>query len=86
MPPYRKPSSMSYFPAAFTLISLQAIVHAWNIHVRGTAASSAPVPMPMLPDVGIYCYTPGCMMHAQLMRYCVTSFLVSVPSLHLYYF
>ena len=61
----------------------------WSINVRGTAASSAPVPMPMLPDVGICCNTPGCMIHTQLMLHCVTSFLVSVlfvPSLHLHYF
>ena len=62
-----------------------------SIHVRGTAVSSAPVPMPMLtlPDVGI-CYSNfSCMIHAQLMLHCVTllsCFCAFVPSLHLHYF
>ena len=76
-----------YLFAAFTLISLHVIV--WSMHVRGTAASSAPVPIPILPDVGICCNTLGCMIHAQLMLHCVTSSLVSVllmPTLHLHYF
>ena len=58
----------------------------WSIHVRGTAASSAPVPMPMLPDVGICCNTLGCVIPAQIMLHCVTSFLVSVLLCHPYIF
>ena len=46
-------------------------------------------PCKMLQDVGIWCNTLGCMIHAQLMLHCVTSFLLSVlflPSLHLHFF
>ena len=52
------PTFLNLF-AAFTLISLHVVV--WSIHVRGTEASSAPVPMPMLPDVGKCSNTLGCM-------------------------
>ena len=86
---YHNTVSLGLCPTFLYLFcSLYTYVIVWNI-VRGTAASSAPVPMPMLPDVGICCNTLGCMIHAQLMLHCVTLFLVSVlfvPSLHLHYF